>query len=75
MTDYIKELNEIENKLVKFLEDKQTQMNIGELLKEAKKAGINNSITTLRDAVMSAGGKKKLKIESMKPKQLLISHK
>jgi cell division septum initiation protein DivIVA len=74
MTDYIKELEEIENKLVEFLREKQdSKMNITELLEKAEKAGINKGKTILRDAIISASAKKKLKIEMMKPKQLLIS--
>ena len=74
MTDYIKDLNKVEDKIVKLLEEQERpHINIGELLEKAKKAGINKSKTTLRDAIISAGAKKKLKIEAMKPKQLLIS--
>lgn len=74
MTDYIKDLNKVEDKLVNFLaEEQRPPMNITELLEKARKAGINKSKTTIRDAIISAGARKKLKIEAMKPKQLLIS--
>jgi len=73
MANYIKGLEEVENKIVELLKTESRQINITELIDKAKKLGISKSKTTLRDAIMSAGGKKKIKIEAMKPKQLLVS--
>jgi len=67
-------LEKIENKIIDIIaRNKNQQINIGELIEKAKKANVSKSNTILRDAIMSAGGKRKLKIELMKPKQLLIS--
>lgn len=73
MPNYIEILDEIEDKLITILENhKNEPMNIGELIQKAKKANISKSTTILRDAIMSGGGKGKVKIELIKPKQLLI---
>jgi hypothetical protein len=71
--DYVKILDEIENKIVNLLRHGDQPINIGELIEKAKKADVSKSDTIIRDAIMCAGGKGKLKIELIKPKQLLIS--
>ena len=73
MADYIASLKEVENRIVALLKEEGRQLNISELISKAKTAGISRSEVTIRDTIMSAGGKKKVKIESMKPKQLLVS--
>jgi hypothetical protein len=75
MSDYIEELDHIVDgvvKLVKELEDKGKPTNIRGVIKKGKDKGISNSDTLLRDVIISAGGKGKLKIRRSPPNQLLL---
>lgn len=73
MSDYIEELDDVVDaviELVKELKDKGEPANIGRVIKKSK--GTSNSDTLLRDAIMAAGGKGKLKIRRNPPNQLLL---
>ena len=58
--------------VVKEIEDRMEPANIGTVIKNTKKKSIKNSDTLLRDAIMVAGGKGKLKIRKNPPNQLLL---
>jgi len=72
MSDYIKDLEKFETKIIELLTNQTQEMNLTALIKKAKETGISKSSATLRDAIMSAGAKKKLRIEAVKPKQLFV---
>ena len=75
MSDYIEELDGVVDavvKVIKELEGKGEPVNIGVVIKKSKDKGIDNSATLLRDGIMAAGGKGKLKIRKNPPNQLLL---
>ena len=73
MPDYMKTLENIGDKIVELLLTVENhEMYLLALIDRAKEAGIGESKATLRDAIMAAAGKKKLKIEERPPKQLMV---
>lgn len=75
MSDYIDGLDGVVDavvKLVKEIENKGEPTNIRGVIKKGKDKSISNSDTLLRDAIMAAGGKGKLKIRKTPPNQLLL---
>jgi hypothetical protein len=75
MSDYIEELDDVIAsvvEVVKEIEDGMELANIGTVIKKTKKKSIKNSDTLLRDAIMVAVGKGKLKIRKNPPNQLLL---
>ena len=75
MSDYIKELDDVISSVVNVINELQDEgelAKIGGVIKITKERGIINSNTLLRDAIMVAGGKGKLKIQKNPPNQLLL---
>jgi hypothetical protein len=73
MSDYMKTLENIGDKIVELLLTAENhEMYLLALIDKAKKAGICKSKATLRDAIMAAACKKKLKVEERPPNQLMV---
>ena len=75
MNDYVEELEDAMDSVIEVVrefEDEGELANIGMVIKKAKKKDIKTSSTLLRDAVMVAVGKGKLKIRKNPPNQLLL---
>ena len=73
MSDYMKRLERVEGKIVELLLAVENhEMNLLALINKANQAGISESKAALRDAIMAAASKKKLKVEERPPKQLIV---
>jgi hypothetical protein len=72
MPDYSKSLETIEKKIIELLAAENHEMYLLSLIKKAQEAGISESKTTLRDAIMIALGKEKTTVETRPPKQLVV---
>ena len=75
MNDYINELDTLIDsvvEVVKELESEGEPANIGVVIKKTKEKNIGGRDTLLRDAIMAAGGKGKLKIRRSPPNQILL---
>lgn len=73
MSDYMKTLEDIGDKIVELLLTVENhEMYLLALIDRAKAAGIGETKAALRDAIMAAAGKKKLKVEERPPRQLMV---
>ena len=75
MIDYVKELDAVVDlvvEIVEELEDNEETANIVGVIKKAKERNRGNGNTLIRDAIMTAGGRGKLKIRRIPPNQYLL---